>query len=445
VQLLVAAVRVDGGTTSEGSCTARVVRLLVERGHQVRLLVGAAGPRGSGAEVARAAVGVPLDVVEVATSASRWSWLGQRAARVPTRYRPDLPVQVATGFGLEELAATAAWRAALLRHEAEMAPDATIVRGAGLDVHPLLARCSHGGPWVAHLHDPWPISWYPASYASRSRLVSARQEVAARRILRSAPAVTAPSARLLDWTAGASGVDLGDRGHVVAHLGPPAGRRSGAAEPVAGLLPDRPFVLCHAGTLLGPRDPRLILAAVERVRRAEPAAREQLGLAFVGALDRRHHDDASLAALVQAGREEGWLALHDGRVALESALATVASAQVGVVIEADDPLSPFFPAKLADLLGGGGPVLALSPRRSAAADLLGSDHPLRVDPGDVGAVAIAVERAWRAWRAGDLDDLRPPEASRALVAGDVVGPALEAAVAAAIEAGQAGVSRPPGG
>ncbi|OWY59328.1 hypothetical protein B7486_75160, partial [cyanobacterium TDX16] len=142
VRVLVAAARADRGATSEGLCSARVVRLLAERGHDVHLLVGQPG-EPSPAEVAaeaEAAVGPGIEVVVVPTREGPLARVGWWAAGRTTRYRPDLPAQVVTGSGLDELAAVRAWGRALQEHEEAWAPDVTYVRGAGLDLTPVLAR-----------------------------------------------------------------------------------------------------------------------------------------------------------------------------------------------------------------------------------------------------------------------------------------------------------------
>jgi hypothetical protein len=230
-----------------------------------------------------------------------------------------------------------------------------------------------------------------------------------------------------------SGVDLAGRGHVVAHLG---AARDEPGEHGQGLLPDRPFVLGHVGTLLGPRDPAPVVAALDRLLLARPEARDQIGLALLGPLDRRHRDAEALHDQLAPRLRDGSVVVRDERLSAAAARAAVAGAALGLVIEAPDPESPFFPAKLADLLAAGGPMLALSPRESVVADLVGPDSRRRVDPGDVRGITAALEAAWLAWRDGELDRYRPPAESRRAVADDVVAVALEGALEAAVRAGR---------
>lgn len=433
MRVLVGAARADQGTTSEGLCTARVVRLLADRGHVVRLVVGAAADGDEARETAGGAVGGDVEVGVAHLGSSSTARVGRWAARRGGRFRTDVLVQAATGFGLDELATIRAWAKALRHEETAWAPDVTYVRGAGLDLTPLLARQAWSGPWVGHLHDPWPRSWYPPSYAEHSALVSARQQGAARRVLRRAPVLTVPSARLATWLAARAGVDLAGRVEVVAHLGASSGPAAAASGPPAP-WPERPCVLAHVGTLLGPRDPGPLLEGWRRVVDGTPGAREEVGVAFVGPLDRRHLAGGRprfLAALGDAPWQ-GAVTVHPGRCPQPVAAAAVAAAAAGVVLEGPDPVSPFAPAKVSDLLVGGGPVLALTRSDSPTADLVGADHPLRVDPDDPGAIARAIERVWRAWRDGTSARLRPPSTATVAVGRAAVGEALDRAFEAAV-------------
>lgn len=434
MRVLVGAARVDRGWTSEGLCSARMVRLLADRGHEVHLLVGQVAD-SEPAEVAsevRAAVGAGIDVEVVPTRSSLAAQAGWWAARRPWRFRPDLPLQVVTGQGLDELAAVRSWAAALRAAERRVAPDVTYVRGAGLDLGPLLARSGWGGPWAGHLHDPWPTSWYPPRYRSRSRVVSARQEARARSVLGAAPALTLPSARLVGWMAERSGLDLARRAHVVAHLGVPLPTEAAAPDQLAVRWPDRAFVVGHVGALLGPRDPGALLEGWRLLVEREPAAAQEVGVALLGSVDRRHVEGAGPMRRFEVLAPEGALVISRDRAPSVQARQWSAAADLAVVLESDDAISPFLPAKVADLAASRHPTIALTRAGSPTADLLGAEHPLRVEPDDPEGVAAALTLAWRAWREGALDRLRPPEAAARQVAPEVVGAALDRALEAAV-------------
>jgi len=427
MRVLVAALRLDGGDTSEGLCTTKVVGLLADRGHEVQVLVP-----GDLAEEADHLLPEGVEVVGVVEPEAPTARVRRLVGRTPGRFRADLGVQVITGFDLDDHARRRTWARAIGHAHRGWRPEVTWARGAGLDLSPVLAAAAvlEGAAWVAHLHDPWPASWWPPAYRVASPGISARQEAAMRRVLDRAPAVTAPSARLLAWTEGRSGVAVGDRGHEVAHVGGPLGVATSGPDP-SRYLPDRPLVVAHVGTLLGPRSPHAFLEAVARVHDAEPASAADLGVALLGPFDRRHRDDRGLAVLLDRFQRAGVVRATDRRVAQAEAMAVLEAAGVALVLEAPGPESPFFPAKLADALSLQMPVVAASPARSVVTDLLGADA-LRADPDDPGAVAGVLTRVWRAWKEGRLADLVPAAGVRARVAPDAVGEAAEVALGAAI-------------
>jgi hypothetical protein len=167
----------------------------------------------------------------------------------------------------------------------------------------------------------------------------------------------------------------------------------------------------------------------------EPAAAEEVGLALCGSIDRRHLAFGGgarwLDGLPAKGSDRA-VAVGTARVRSEVARRATAAADVGVVIESSDPVSPFLPAKVADLLVSGKPVLALTRAGSPTAELLGDDHPLRVDPDDAAAVARGLRTAWQAWRDGTLPQLAARASAAEQVSAAAVGPALDAALEAAV-------------
>ncbi|OWY60680.1 hypothetical protein B7486_67895, partial [cyanobacterium TDX16] len=249
---------------------------------------------------------------------------------------------------------------------------------------------------------------------------------AARRLLRRAPVVTVPSEGLVRWMGERTGVDLERVAHVVPHLGlPPPPDLPAIDDEIA--WPDRPFVVCHVGALLSGRDPVVLLRGWRLLVEAEPDAARDVGIAVVGSVDRRHqHDDWPVLLDGTPWREAVTIAGH--RVPQDVAQAASRRGTVGLVLESRDPTSPFLPAKVADLLVGGKPILALTPAGSPTAELLGDEHPLRVDPGDAAGVARALRTAWQAWRDGDLDALAPPAGAGDRVSVLAVGEALDAAL-----------------
>lgn len=416
-RVLVAARHVALDRTSEGLCTARFLQALAAGGHDVRCVTsedGDPGWRSDGVEL-RPWPPPPRSGWDLL---DRWTGPGQGPRPLAfARRHARTALTVTSGRAPQAWRERAQWRQALDDQLVDFRPEVVVARGGGLgfEVHHLLAGRSHAPPWVAHVHDPFPASAYPPSYAERTPLLSAHEERSARRVLRRADVVTAPSERLASWMSRTIGASLGDRLVVVPHVGGPTSDGAPDRALVDRLCGDRPLLLVHTGTLLRQRSPRALLEALDRLAARSPVWADQARLVLLGRLDRRHRADPALQEVVGRLEAAGCLRVHDGRAHHATALAVTERATAAVLIEADDPESPFFPAKLADYVASDRPVLALTPGRSVARDLLGDAHPLLVTPGDRDGVVRALEAVREAWAGDALDPLRPRPEARALV------------------------------
>ena len=437
MKILVTTRLLDTWSTSEGTCTVKFCDLLSERGHEVLCLNGddslPPGPLAWLPECTIIALaGAPPEPVSVL--GERWP---RRLARLVDQ-KADAARAYATGFSRAQRVARRRWRDGLTAAIAAHRPDVVFIRGAGQDFSPHLAmtelaeRAAGTGPaWVAHYHDPWPLSLYPEPYARREGSIGWFQERANRRILRAAGAVTFPSRRLADWEASLAGVALGERAVVVPHQGVGADLWAAvsAITPPAP-APDDQLTLVHAGLLNRQRDPQPLRDALARrlARRAGDGARSDVHLRLLGSLDPKLTGTDRWAESVEHLQARGALELDDRRVSYAESIAAVRHADVGVVVAVGHPESPFFPAKLADLVSLGGPLLVLAPTASSPADIIGLDHPgfAAIDRPD--EIDRALDALVDARRLGTLDRFTPPVAAVRLVSPDGVGAAIDRAI-----------------
>jgi len=136
--------------------------------------------------------------------------------------------------------------------------------------------------------------------------------------------------------------------------------------------------------------------------------RERAHLVFVGGVqgeNLQHLTQGEWSQLI--GREN--LVCLDQRINYHRALEIAKSAVAVVILEANAAESPFFPAKLVDYLWLRKPILALSPKMSVVADILGADYKLRVAPDDSHGVTNALSTLWSHWTTGRLSELIPSQ------------------------------------
>ena len=434
LHVLVATAALGLGRTSAGIGTSKFAAALTKAGHRVSCLTNdeSLGEHGSSFALPWLP-GVDVHHVNATPWSGRWELLARTRERLSAS-RPGARVcrrmkaafAYGTGHSSEVWCRVDRWMQAMQETVTRLRPDVIFVRGAGgcFDPHMALLRWTPPVPWVANYHDPYPQSLYPEPYRNRVRLVSRQQETIHRRILAAADALTFPSARLLDWVLDAEPRAYREKAFVVPHIASELRAQGSADLPASQAVPpSKPFSIVHAGTLLGPRDPRGLLRGFYDFVQSDPEKRANAQLVFVGSINRTHLEYPEWELLQQGGN----LVRLDQRVGYARAVAITRSAVSLVIMEADCVESPFFPGKLADYLCLEKPILALSPKLSATADLLGPDYPLRLKPDDSRSIAAALDLLWTHWKNGSMRHLVPPEAVRVGVsAGTVAARAADA-------------------
>jgi glycosyltransferase involved in cell wall biosynthesis len=431
-RVLVAASRTALNNTSEGICTFKYIQALAAAGHRVSCLTGdpsmpherrpAWWPSAVRLRWLEDVEGTKTNVIRIARASARFGSTGPLGAYCDRKI--NAAGSYATGYAFHVWHRVEAWRQAIARAVEEDRPDCIIIRGAGLEFDPHMAMLEPIGasaiPWLAHYHDPYPLSLYPEPYRQRVPFVSRRQEAVHHRIIASANALSFPSSRLRDWVLRESLKPYRRKAFVVPHIASELKGCASLPDPSGAATEDlaahRLFNVVHVGTLLRHRDPRALLRGFLDFVGQDHERSRLAKLIFVGRADAAHVQTPEWREL----QEAGILDAVTRRLNYSDAMDIARRAQVLVLLEANGRESPFFPGKLADYLALRKPVLALSPERSATSDILGAEHPLRIAPDDAGSIAAALTELWKRWRNGSLGELQPSERARASASESVV-------------------------
>jgi hypothetical protein len=242
-----------------------------------------------------------------------------------------------------------------------------------------------GLPWVAHFSDPWVDSPYqPASgwFAKRRRSMEAA-------VVGAADATIFVNVFTRDRVMQKYPAEWKRRAHVI-----PQGFVPGASP--APLPPAGPMRLAYTGRFYhGIRTPTALFDALALVRQRRQLA-GALEIEFVGADMEPYDRDARRRGLDAIVRFAGRLNPDDAR-------DRAGRAHVLLTIDAaSDGPSLFLPSKLIDYLPLGRPILGITPREGAAADLLRRlDYPV-ADPHDAAGIAVELERLLDRHRDGRL-------------------------------------------
>jgi hypothetical protein len=406
--------------TSEGICSSKFLVALARAGHDVLCLTNESDLQAETDWVPRPWLpGVRCKHIENWPGATGWTEVNRAAERLRMLGRAGKTLEAKagavlvylTGYNCAVWNTVSRWRSAIRDVVRSERPDIIFVRASGLEFEPHIAMLEGPWPipWVAHYHDPFPISRYPSPYQQVKRPITDFQETLHEKILESADALSFPSRRLLEWVCNGKLSSHRRKAWVLPHLAmdlPDAGAR-GARVAIPGAACNDKFSIIHSGTLLRHRSPWALLKGLETFIGQSVEKKEATRLVLVGGVDRRLLEDSRWRSVAGAN-----VLIESRRIEYKEALEYVRSAAAGVILEADSPESPFFPAKLADYVWLRKPILALSPAKSVVADCLGETCELRVSPSNAGDITHGLEVLWSHWKQRTLGEVAPGEGLR---------------------------------
>jgi glycosyltransferase involved in cell wall biosynthesis len=267
----------------------------------------------------------------------------------------------------------------------------------------LALKRRHGLPWVADFRDPWVGR---VTYRPPTALHDRAHRAMERSVVAAADHVTVVSEAMAAMYRSRY-PDLPPERFVLLPNGfdPDDWRRADSlADASAGKAEedrDR-FVLLHAGQLAHRPTVRTLLLAARRVLDADPTARDQLRLRFLGGneeLDAEEPESFGLAEIVE---------LRPSRPHLE-ALAAMRRAQALVLLgHGGNADSLLYTGKIYEYLSSGRPVLGIVDRGPCADLIRAAGAGPVLESGDVEGAARAIRTWLVAWRGGTDLGVRVP-------------------------------------
>lgn len=319
---------------------------------------------------------------------------------------------VPTGIDIVRVPSRPGWRWRLLNHfklvpddMAGWQPAANRAAQKALQHYPVSAVVSRSNPITSHLvarqlkarHPElpwialWGDPWTQNPYARYSLAIQRNYHLGIERDLMSAAdkvALTTPQTqRLIDGlhkAAGKTGVlpntyNPDDAEYWQAHTPPPSG----------------PFVLTYTGSLYGLRSPKPLFRAIAQLQAERPRLSDELRVQLVGPLPQfvgliNRYGVSSVVKLV-------------GQVPRAQALSLAAQSHALLIIDAPSMgESIFMPAKLADYLISGKPILAITPAGATADVIAATQTGITASPTDVVGIKSALAKYISQHQAGLL-------------------------------------------
>jgi hypothetical protein len=267
--------------------------------------------------------------------------------------------------------------------------------------------------WIAHFSDPWVDSIYDADLPADVRERDRQHEA---RVIERADAVVFTTTHAADLVMAKYPPAWRQKSSVVSHAMDEDVIPLADAVPVAAR--GTAFRIAHVGNLFrGRRTANMIFDALAAINRTH-ALRGRLELILAGEGNGLYEARARVFELALEG-----IVTFQPRTPYLQSLATMRQSDLLLLIDAPARTNVFLPSKVADYVMMRRPILAITPAIGASADImrrLGHDI---VAPGDVPAIAAALERGLQRHEAGRAVPRPPADPALSL---QVVAPAFAA-------------------
>lgn len=246
-----------------------------------------------------------------------------------------------------------------------------------------------GVPWIANWNDPSDRkSPPPYGDGKGARLGWAYGRYLAA-VARAASFHTFPSERLRSYIADYLGPSVMQTSSVIPHLA----RRNLNAKIYCK---SDTFTITHAGHLSAERNPALFLAAVAKLKH-EKLLGEKFKVKIIGIVSN------STSQLVhQLDLEKN--VEFTGALSYEESLDSLVKSDINIIIEAQCAEGIFLPAKMADYVQAGRPLLAISPNNGTIVDLLAEyKGGIATDCSSGDSIYSGLAKLFIHWKEGTLD------------------------------------------
>lgn len=253
--------------------------------------------------------------------------------------------------------------------------------------HALLQLPELHQKWLAYIHDPYPMHLYPRPFAWVEPGYRKKWELI-RDISEKAAFSAFPSLLLKDWMASYY-PKFNDTAYIIPHQ-------------VAGVkveendLPDyfncNHFNLLHAGSLLKPRNPKILVESFETFLERIPEARNNSNLIFIGGRS------VFSNWLNEKKTVLDQLVLVEKKMPFKCVYALQKYSSVNIILEAKSEISPFLPGKFPHCIEADRPILYLGPVLSESNRLLGEKYPYSTTIDDKEGITRMIEELYNKWK-----------------------------------------------
>lgn len=242
--------------------------------------------------------------------------------------------------------------------------------------------------WLAYVHDPYPMHFYPRPYNWVEPGYYKKQEFM-RAISKACAFGVFPSLLLQEWM-GSYFQDFLKRGVVIPHQISQNNNSEKAQLPT--YFDSKKFTLVHAGSLMKPRDPKGLVEAYVLFLKNCPEAVQDSQLLFLG--NNQYHKE------YMEKQKNKVPSLHSisNYVDFNTVQKIQQEASVNIILESKAEISPFLPGKFPHCVQANKPILHLGPALSETRRLLGDEYPYVAEIDAVANIQTHIENLYNKWK-----------------------------------------------
>ncbi len=270
-------------------------------------------------------------------------------------------------------------------------PDLVITLSKGGSFRPhhaLLKMPELHNKWMAYIHDPYPMHFYPKPY-TWTEAGASQKEHFMKEVALKAKITAFPSQLLMEWM-GRHFVPYQTKGVVIPH------QMEALEEENDEELPEyfNPlyFNLVHAGNLLWRRDPTGLILGFQIFLKKNPDANKNARLIFLGG---ENHYSSELS---EFEKELPQFKVSPNSLPFKMVQAIQMKSSANIILEASSSISPFLPGKFPHCVSTDKPILLLGPAYSESRRLLGDDYLYWAELNEINKIAIHIENLYFKWK-----------------------------------------------
>jgi len=265
----------------------------------------------------------------------------------------------------------------------------TLSKGGSFRPHHALLKLNElHNKWMAYIHDPYPMHFYPKPYTWTE--AGARQKEDFMKEVAIKAKITAfPSKLLMEWM-GNHFTPYQAKGVVIPHQLDPFEEEN--VEELPKYFNPKNFNIVHAGNLLWRRDPKGLILGFREFLKVNPDAKRDTRLIFLGGAN--HYS----SELSDYEKDIPQVKVSSNYLPFKMVQTIQKRSSVNIILEAKSTISPFLPGKFPHCISADKPILLLGPYHSESRRLLGDDYLYWAEIDEIHKIAGHIEDLYVQWK-----------------------------------------------